>query len=177
MTCIVAVKHEGKLYFGADSYLSDSGFAYPMKDHKFFRKGPFLIGYCNSVRAGKVFQYEAEFPDPDYSNLPRYMNTEFTAVLTDLAQRHNFELDETLELNDVADLIVGIDGRLFEVQSHVQAIEWPTDYMAIGSGARPALGSLHSTKHLPPTQRTKLALEAAAMYSEGVGKPFHYATM
>ncbi len=176
MTCIVAIKDQGKVYFGADSHLSDKDYSYAMKAPKIFRHGPFVFGYAGSVRAGKVFQYDLQLPPVDYSNLDRYMNREFITVLMDCAERNLLEIDEEKACNDVADLIVGINGQLFEIQSHVQAIEQTNEYMAIGSGARIAFGSLYSTSGLPPRQRLKLALEASAKYSWGVGKPFHYLT-
>lgn len=174
MTCIVAIKDQGKVYFGADSFLSDKEFAYPMQASKIFRKGPFIFGYCGSVRAGKVFQYDLDLPPVDYQNLDRYMNKEFITALMDCAERNRLLIDEDKDPNDVADLIVGINGRLYEVQSHVQSVEWTVEYMAVGSGARAALGSLFSTKGLPPRQRLTTALTASSLYSVGVGKPFKY---
>lgn len=174
MTCIVAVKDQGKVYFGADSHLSSKDYSSPMLTPKLFRNGPFVFGYAGSVRAGKVFQYDLTLPPIDTTHLDRYMNSEFVTALMDCAERNRLLIDEEKESNDVADLIVGIHGRLFEIQSHVQAIEHPVDYMATGSGSKVALGSLYSTKGLPPRQRIKLALESSALYSWGVGKPFHY---
>ena len=176
MTCIVAIKDQGKLYFGADSHLSEKDYSFAMRSPKIYRKGPFVFGYSGSVRAGKVFQYDLQLPPVDYLNLDRYMNSEFITALMDCAERNRLLIDEEKESNDIADLIVGINGRLWEIQSHVQSVELNVEYMASGSGAKVALGSLYSTKNLPPKQRVKLALEASAIYSWGVGKPFHYIT-
>jgi len=174
MTCIVAIKDQGKLYFGADSHLSEKDYSFAIKSPKLFRNGPFIFGYSGSVRAGKVFQYDLQLPPVDYQNLDQYMNREFVTALMDCAERNRLLIDEEKESNDIADLIVGIDGRLFEIQSHIQSIELTVEYMASGSGSRIALGSLFSTKGLPPRTRIKTALEASAKYSWGVGKPFHY---
>lgn len=174
MTCIVAIKDQGKVYFGADSHLSGKDYSYAMSSSKLFRNGPFIFGFSGSVRAGKVFQYDLQLPPVDLARLDRYMNSEFVIALMDCADRNRLLIDEEKESNDVADLIVGIHGRLFEVQSHVQAVEHPVDYMAGGSGAKVALGSLYSTRGLPPRQRIKLALESSALYSWGVGRPFKY---
>lgn len=180
MTCIVAIKEEGKLYFGADSYLSDSetDIAYPMKSPKVFRNGEFIFAYCGSVRAGKIFQYDLKLPEPDLNNLDKYMNTEFINALATCATRNKLVTDESEKENDLADLIVGIDGKLFEIQSHVQAIELYVDYMALGSGSKFALGSLHTTSTLEilPKERLRMALEASAAYAMTVGKPFNFLT-
>lgn len=178
MTCIVAIKEEGKLFFGADSFISDSetDIAYPMKSPKVFRNGEFLFAYCGSVRAGKIFQYDLQLPEPDLHHLDKYMNTEFITALGACSQKNKLITDENDKENDLADLIVGIDGRLFEIQSHSQAIELYVDYMSLGSGSKFALGSLHTTSTLDisPKERLRLALEASAAYSMTVGKPFNY---
>lgn len=184
MTCIVAIKENGKLYFGSDSLLSDTtvDLAIPMKSPKIFKNGPFLFAYCGSVRAGKVFQYDLELPNPDLDNLDKYMNKEFVSALMECAERNKLVIEISKEPdgsesdNDVADLIVGINGRLFEVQSHVQALEWYEDYMALGSGSKFALGSLYTTKDfdISPKERLTLALEAASKYAVSVNKPFDY---
>lgn len=177
MTCIVAIKDQGKLYFGADSFLNEGDSSYPIRSPKIFRNESFVFGYCGSVRAGKVFQYDLQLPPVDYHNLDRYMNREFITALMDCAERNRLVIDEDKTSNDVADLIVGIGGRLWEVQSHVQSVEHLTEYLAVGSGSVPALGSLYSTKGLLPRQRLKLALESAAKYNTTVGKPFKYLTV
>jgi ATP-dependent protease HslVU (ClpYQ) peptidase subunit len=178
MTCIVAIKDDGKLYFGADSLLSDSesDLAIPMRSPKIFRNGPFIFGYCGSVRAGKVFQYDLPLPEPDLQNLDKYMNKELITALMDCADRNKLVIDEKDEHNDVADLIVGINGRIFEVQSHVQSVEHYEDYISLGSGSKFALGSLYTTRDfdITPKERVKLALESAAKYAMSVNKPFNY---
>jgi ATP-dependent protease HslVU (ClpYQ) peptidase subunit len=180
MTCIVAIKEDKKLYFGADSFISDeeSDIAYSIVSPKIFKNGDFVFGYCGSVRAGKVFQYDLELPKPDLTNLDKYMNKEFITALMDCAERNKLVIDEKDEHNDLADLIVGINGRLFEVQSHVQSVEIYDDYMAAGSGKKIALGSLYSTDGLEISarERLKIALEAASKYAMSVGKPFNYLT-
>lgn len=177
MTCIVAIKDNGNLYFGADSHLSDKEYSFAQKSSKLFRNGPIVFGYAGGVRAGKVFQYDLTLPPVDYENLDRYLNREFITALMDCAERNKLVIDEEKESNDIADLIIGVGGRLFEVQSHVQTVEPTENYIAGGAGARVAYGSLYSTKHLPAKQRVKLALAASATYSWGVGRPFRYLTV
>lgn len=185
MTCIVAIKEKGKLYFGADSLLSDSDsdIGIAMKAPKLFKNGPFIFAYCGSVRAGKVFQYDLKLPEPDLSNLDMYMNTKFVHALMECADRNKLVIQDgndgsSDKQNDVADLIVGIDGRLFEIQSHIQAMEWYEDYMALGSGSKYAMGSLNTTAifDIEPKERLRLALEAAEKYALSVAKPFQYIT-
>jgi ATP-dependent protease HslVU (ClpYQ) peptidase subunit len=177
MTCIVAVKHDNKIHMGGDRCLSDyeSSFYMPTTDPKIFKKDNMLIGYAGSVRMGKVIKYDFEPPKPDLRNLDRYMNIEFINALRECLENNNLKLDSgTSERNDLADLIIGIKGRLFIIEDDWQATEHTYDYLSIGSGSPYALGSLYSTEHLPPNERVEKALEAADKFSITVCQPFDY---
>lgn len=177
MTCIVAVKHNKKIYFGGDRCLSDyeSSFYMPTTDPKIFKKDNMIIGYAGSVRMGKVIKYDFEPPKPDLRNIDRYMNIDFVNALRECAERNNVKLDSSVpERNDFADLLVGIKGRIFVVEDDWQVTEHMYDYLAIGSGSPYALGSLHSTASEDPQVRVRLALEAAEKFSLSVCQPFDY---
>lgn len=180
MTCIVAIKEDGRVYLGADSASSDD--EADMKtiavQPKIFKSGPVAIGFCGSWRAGKVFQYDLVIPKIDTDDIDRYMNTTFINALQECAERNRLVIDESKPENDLADLIVAINGRIFEVQSHVQSLEHIDDFFAVGSGAKFALGSLYTTQDfdLTPKERLKLALDAASKYSMSVAPPYTYLT-
>ena len=177
MTCIVAVKHNKKIYMGGDRCLSDyeSSFYMPTTDPKIFKKDNMIIGYAGSVRMGKVIKYDFEPPKSNVRNLDKYMNIDFINALRECLERNNLKFDSgNSERNDVADLIIGIRGRVFIVENDWQVTEHTYDYLSIGSGSPYALGSLHSTVNLPPNERVKKALEAADQFSITVCQPFDY---
>jgi hypothetical protein len=70
--------------------------------------------------------------------------------------------------------LVGVRGRLFEIESDYQVGESLDGYAAIGSGDDVALGALFATHHLgmSPEQRLTLALEAAQHHITSVRAPF-----
>ena len=178
MTCIVAIKENGKVYLGADSASSDDeqDMRTISKHPKIFKNGPVAIGFCGSWRAGKVFQYDLIVPKLDTNDIDRYMNTTFINALQECAERNRLVIDESKPENDLADLIVAVSGRIYEVQSHIQALEHVDNYFAVGSGAKFALGSLCTTEEfdLPPNERLELALDAASKYSMSVAPPYSY---
>jgi ATP-dependent protease HslVU (ClpYQ) peptidase subunit len=177
MTCIVAVKHNKKIYMGGDRCLSDyeSSFYMPTTDPKIFKKDNMVIGYAGSVRMGKVIKYDFEPPKSNVRNLEKYMNIDFINALRECLERNNLKLDSVSpERNDVADLIIGMRGRIFIVEDDWQVTEHTYDYLSIGSGSPYALGSLHSTADLPPNERVEKALKAADQFSITVCQPFDY---
>lgn len=175
MTCIVALKHEKKIYIGGDRCLSDDSFLMSTTDPKIFKKDKMVIGYAGSVRMGKVLKYDFEPPKPDLRNLDSYLNIDFINALKECFDRNNLKLDSpNQEQNDTGSLIVGIHGRIFEIESDWQVCEYLNDYLAIGSGTGFALGSFYSTSNLEPQERVKLALEAADKFVTTVCQPFDY---
>jgi hypothetical protein len=69
-------------------------------------------------------------------------------------------------------MIVGVGGRVFEIDNllHVQLLD--RGYVAAGGGGEVALGALYASKNLSPRKRVRLALEAAAAHLTGVAPPF-----
>ena len=64
-------------------------------------------------------------------------------------------------------LLIGIKGKLYEHEAEgFTMISYDRDYVAIGSGADYAIGSLHATQnHKDPKRRLALALGCAIEFS------------
>jgi ATP-dependent protease HslVU (ClpYQ) peptidase subunit len=175
MTCIVAVAQGGKVYMGCDSaaYDSDSTTHFIKSGPKIFTVDDYLIGYSNSFRAGQILQYDFVPPIPDPENLMRTMVTDFVSSIYSAYEKNKFVLDE--EKGEFADLIIGVHGKLFTIESDMQVQEYTDNYVAIGSGYQFALGSLYTTKKVKsPTDRIQKALEAASEYTGSVKPPFYH---
>jgi hypothetical protein len=74
--------------------------------------------------------------------------------------------------------LVGVKGRLFQIESDFQVGESELNFDSIGCGSPYALGSLYSTrnneKYLKnPKLRIEEALKAAAKFSAGVSENFY----
>ena len=76
------------------------------------------------------------------------------------------------DTND-SQLIIGVNGRLFEIDAgNFDVCELVDDVVSIGSGVEFALGSLHSTTGEDHKIRVQKALEAASYYCQSVSAPF-----
>lgn len=172
MTCIVGVKHQGKVYMGGDS-AGVAGYQLQIRsDKKVFKNGDFLMGFTSSFRMGQLLQFKFTPPyrKPE-QDVFEYMVKEFVeAVRTCLKDGGYSRVNNNEEKGGF--FLVAYQGRLFQIQNDFQVSESVLDYDATGCGEELALGSLFSTKDLSPEERIKQALEAASTFSAGVSPPF-----
>jgi ATP-dependent protease HslVU (ClpYQ) peptidase subunit len=175
MTCVVGVISNGKVHMACDSAASDSdiGSVHKRKDAKVFMVDDYIIGFSNSFRMGQLLQYDFYPPIPNKRNLEKTMCIDFVDAIQKCLAKNNFIIDK--DDDNISDLIIGVHGRLFVMDTDFNMGEYYDKYFAIGSGYQFALGSLYSTKHIknPRTRLTK-ALEASAEYTMGVEPPFLY---
>lgn len=175
MTCIVALKHGGKVWMGADS-AGVGGYSLTVrKDRKIHRVGPMLIGFTTSFRMGQLLGYKLSIPPhhPDVDT-DKYMVTSFVdAVRTALKDGGWVSKDKEQEQG--GRFIVAYQGRIFDIDSDFQVGEPVGEFSACGCGQDIALGSLHASAKTsePPDYRLTLALEAAQEFSAGVRAPFY----
>lgn len=180
MTCVVGLKHNGKVHIAADS-AGVAGYSVTSRaDEKTFQNGAFIFGFAGSFRIGQVLRYSFNTPDYDpRRDFDEYMINDF--ILT---------LRKTLEICGCLKKESGIDtasnaifllgssanSELYCIESDFQVGKNREPYEAIGSGADFALGSLASTEHIKdfPRRRLEIALQAAEKYSGSVQAPFTF---
>ena len=63
MTCIAAIKHEGKVYIGADSAAGKGTYLTLRADEKVFKNGKFGFGFTSSFRMGQLLRYRLSPPE------------------------------------------------------------------------------------------------------------------
>ncbi len=172
MTCIVGVAHNGKVYMGGDSSASDehNSFVSTRKEPKVFIKGDYLIGYAGSFRFGKVLEHTFIPPKLNDDNLDRFLNTIFIDSLRQYCDES--KVDPSSE-QDSAEMLLGVNGRLFEFCNDWHFGEDSNNFNSIGSGSQFAMGSIFSTRRIKsPHARIKTALEASERFSPSVSGPF-----
>lgn len=182
MTCIVALAHEGKVYMGCDS-AGVCGYSLQVRaDPKIYRVGEFLFGFTSSFRMGQLLGYKFTPPDHD-PRLPveKYMVTEFIDKLRECLKAGGFAKKDS-EVESAGTFLVAYKQRIFYVGNDYQVGENTDPYNACGCGEDLALGSLFSTQQhaqfeLTPSERVKLALQAAERFSAGVRAPFRIETL
>jgi len=172
MTCIVGVAHKGKVYIGGDSAGVGGLDLVQRRDPKVFRNGDFVMGFCGSFRMGQVLAHRFTPPPLKVGqDLYAYMVTDFIDAARMAMKEAGFATVENGRESG-GFFLVGIQGRIFNVQSDFQVGESIHDFDACGCGESFALGSLHETGKLDPKVRVTKALQAAETFSAGVRGPF-----
>lgn len=173
MTCIVAVKNNGRIVMGGDSAGVSHLDVTIRKDPKVFLNGKFLIGYAGSFRMGQLLRFKFVPPAiPNRQELFEYMCTSFVDSVRRVLKKGGFsEIDSNVERGGT--FLIGIRGRLFCIMSDYQVEESAEDYNVLGCGDSYALGSL-ATQHseMDPEKRVSQALQVAEKFSGGVRGPF-----
>ncbi len=174
MTCIVALKHGGRVHMGADSAGASGWSIVTRADPKIYTVGPFLFGFTTSFRMGQLLGYSLNVPPQDLDeSVERFMTTVFINAVRDCLKTGGFA-SKTNEHEEGGLFLVAYRGRIFRVDGDYQVGESTHDFDAVGCGEQIALGSLFSTKDHAndPRGRLHTALEAAHCFSNGVRGPF-----
>ncbi len=171
MTCIAAcVDEKGTIWMGGDSALTaDSGILAIRTGRKVWHKGAFLMGCSGSMRTLQLLQHAFVPPlyDPSKS-IETYLITSFLRA-TRRCLKEAGEDEKKLEEK----MLVGLQGRLFQIEQDYQIGEAFCLYDAIGSGAKVAKGALFVTADLAPDERIRKALAAAEAHIHTVRAPFY----
>lgn len=172
MTCIVGIVHEGRVIMGGDSAaIYDSELTIRRDPKVIFVEGV-IIGYTSSFRMGQLLAHTFHPPKRHAdTDLFAYMVTDFVNAVREClkaggyAERHN-------EAEKAGTFLVGIEGRLFKIESDYQVGESADGYDACGCGWQIARGALFATMDMDPEKRIGIALKAAERFSAGVRGPF-----
>lgn len=176
MTCIVGIVKGGTVWIGGDSAGTDSSLNRILtRDPKAFVVGDYAFGVSGSPKVMDAVRYGAHIPDWE-------MGVEDRSHLVNNVVPH---LRETMLKLDCAGptqeggigfkgaLLVGFNGRLYQLQSNFQLVQSSENFASVGSGSALALGALHSSRHeTSPRKRINQALEVAAAGNAGVAPPF-----
>lgn len=179
MTVIVGLVHKGRVRLAGDS-AGVSGYSLTVRrDPKVFTRGRYAMGFTSSFRMGQLLHYAGELPEPPKrpGELNAFMVTTFVDALRTVLKDGGWARKDS-EQEQAGQLLVGVAGRLFFIDSDYQVGEAAAPYTAVGCGVDLALGALHatSTLDLKPRRRLAMALVAAEHHSAGVSGPFTYAT-
>jgi ATP-dependent protease HslVU (ClpYQ) peptidase subunit len=178
MTCVVALKHNGAIYMGADSAGVGGLSLVVRQDPKIYRVGPVLFGFTTSFRMGQLLGHSFTMPERNREiPLARFMVTTFVDAVRNCLKTGGYAKKEN-ERESAGTFLVAIEGRLFNIADDYQVGEADFPYDAVGCGCDLALGSLYTTAQIAPAinprERLRLALRAAQQFSAGVREPFRF---
>lgn len=173
MTCIVGLVEDGKVYIGGDS-AGVAGYSLTVrKDKKVFQVGNVLIGGTSSFRMLQLLQYAFTLPEYDpATDLDKYMATTFIDAIRQCFKDGGYA-SKSNEQESGGSFLIGLRGRLFEIEADYQVGEPLDGYAAVGCGAEIARGVMYATPDMQPKKRIELALQASERHNAGVRGPFH----
>lgn len=176
MTLIIALRDRTRIYLAGERLGSSSQHRVKLRDPKVFQVGPAYIGGCGSFRMLQVLEFELHLPEYRFENeTPRnYMVKQFIPVVRATFEKHGILRRADAEDDKGGNFLVILGGEVFDVQEDFSVLRSDKPYEAIGSGEDFAKASLMSTEGLglEPRGRLKLAFDAAAEFSTGVGREF-----
>lgn len=175
MTCIVAIKKQGKVYMGGDSASSLNGAISIRSNHKIFKNHNMIFGTCGSARQRQLLKYSLKLP-PQNSKVDdmQYMCTTFISSIQKCFEKGGFEMVHSKKRYG-ANFIVGYKGEIYSVQTDYHIGIPSKSYHAIGSGSSWALGALFTLEQNKignTIEKIKCSLAAAAEFSSTVAGPF-----
>lgn len=173
MTVIAGLVDSGTVLLGGDS-AGVGGYSLTVrKDAKTFVNGAYVLGFTTSFRMGQILRHAFTPPAPPGGDIEQFMCTTWIdAVRQALKDGGYARLDANQETGGT--FLVGVRGRLFEVDSDYQVGEALDQFAAVGCGGDVALGALYATvgTGMSGEDRILLALRAAERHSAGVRGPF-----
>ena len=160
---------------GGDSAVSNEDGDRTLRSPKVFERGGFLFGVSGEMRVGQLIQHVHDVPTvTEGQDVEQFVVRDLCGGLRTFLREHAEELLSSQDEPDdeMWQLLVGVQGRVFRICSHLTVTEPATGYDVIGSATPQGLGSLASTEGRSPEERVEVALRAAERHHGGVAGPF-----
>ena len=171
MSVVVAIKENGKIYLGADSQVTKGGTRTTLKNennYKIWRVigAPHcMMAQVGSFRDANVIRLMRDLVT-DYNIYREHISFDFIVkkvvpdIVSELAHYNFLKDGEKTEILDSSFLFAYKD-QLWFINQDKSVIE-VEDYVAMGSGADQAIGSLLSTEGQGPKERIVKAIKSSA---------------
>lgn len=180
MTIIAACRdQDGSIWMGADTVSLHRGADVKRSaESKIFRLGEMLIGSSGTLHSGQIVEHLIDLPlIPNEENLMPWLVREFIAPLRIAMKTHGGECknrngDEEMD----GRLLIGLRGKLFEVDCGYGAYTHAPSFAAIGCADQEAAAAMFTALKLKPDLHARAVvqygLEAAAEYDINIRPPF-----
>lgn len=144
---------------------------------KVFQLGEFLIGSCGTLRVQQIIRY-LFIPPAIESDLITYMVKAFVPALKKAIKENEGEVT-TPDGSKAIDgrYLIGLRGRLFEIDSSYAVFEAKAPYAAVGCADQEALAAMFTATSLlagdiTPRQIVERGLLAAVEFDTSIRQPF-----
>lgn len=171
MSVVVAIKEGGKIYLGADSQVTKGGTRTTLKNPNNYKIWKVdgcdgcIMGHVGNLRDANVIRLLRDVID-DYDEYRNRVGYRFIVkylvpeIVKTLREANYIKGEGYIDFIDSSFLFAYRD-KLFMINSDLSVIE-VDDYVAIGSGANEAIGSLLSTEGQSPRRRIVKAIKSSA---------------
>ena len=176
MTCIIGYVHEGKVWMGGDSLITNGSVQKVLTQRKVFKRGDMLIGVSGPARLIQLVRHELGFQSvSDTSKLETYESVlaRFVEPLRELLKERGFLDSEDGKDTTNSSILIGVHGRLFYLDSWLALVEHEDRFQAIGGANEVAIGAFAALDQMQPRERILRALEIAGAYWWGAGPPYY----
>lgn len=171
MSVVVAIKQNGKVYIGADSQVTKGGTRVTLKNSNNYKIWKVanaehcLMGHVGNLRDANLVRLMDSLVT-DYNVYRNHVGFEFVVkkIVPDIVQElTDYGLLKDGKTTDCLDssFLFAYKDQLYSINSDRAVIEID-DYVAIGSGADQAIGSLLSTEGEEPKARIVKAIKSSA---------------
>jgi ATP-dependent protease HslVU (ClpYQ) peptidase subunit len=173
MTTIIGVQYEDSCVIASDSRVAEGGKVYTHPEMvKAVERGSYIIGGAGDYRALQVVLHGWTPPVVSAkakTNLYEFVINKVAPSLKLALTDAGIEFTKPLDNDDKFELqlIVGINGTLFEIDSDFAVAMNDNNFYGIGSGGDFALGALHAGATVLD------AMRIAAINNNGTSAPFH----
>jgi ATP-dependent protease HslVU (ClpYQ) peptidase subunit len=174
MTTIVGVQAANGCVIAFDSRVAEGGKVYTHPEMvKAVERGSYIIGGAGDYRALQVTLHGWQPPVVNAKakqNLYEFVINKVAPSLKSTLVKAGIEFNKGSEDSDnkfELQLLIGINGTLFEIDSDFAVAMNNTGFYAVGSGGDYALGALHAGVTVLD------AMKIAALNNNGTSAPFH----
>lgn len=178
MTCIAGAIKGDEVWIGGDAVAVHYGNAARVSTQaKVFQVGEFLIGSSGTLRVQQIIRYLFTPPAIE-ADLVTYMVRVFVPALRTVIKENGGEITDS-NGNSQLDgrYLVGVRGRLFEIDSSYAVFEAKANYAAVGCADQEALAAMFTATSLlagdiEPRQIVERGLLAAVEFDTSIRPPF-----
>lgn len=182
MTTICAVQGDGWVVVGWDSHVAEEGGRSYIVDRswsKVVQRNNYLVGAAGDVRAINLLHHQFEPPKTDLTGarLDKFITATVIPELRDVFDAGGYASNRNSNEQHDADILIVVNGVVFEIGSDWSWCRDSEGMYAIGSGGDYALGYLFGQPRFANADDAKVAvlkaLTIAARFDCYTGAPFN----
>lgn len=163
MTCIVALKENGRVYLAGDCCCCNGTDKMLYTGKKVFRNGVFSFGYTSSFRMGQLLEYHwVRPPIRDNEDIDEYLYVDVLDSIKELFMADRYDTDGNLG----GVFIMVYYDRVFMVQEDYAMFEID-HFVSVGDGADEAEAVLYTLENIEndvaPENKLRLAIKIASL--------------